>query len=475
MRKITSFVLALILCTGMLVSTYASDAPSEWAEDGVNQAITMGLVPRHLQAQYTQAITRAEFANLAAHTYFIGARRNFSAFLDFYDTDYWYVSAIAGLGVVTGMGDGNFAPYDLITREQAAVMAARLAYQMDIHLPQATAAFADNDQISYWAIDSVAQMQAANIMSGVGGNMFDPMGTFTREQSVVMLHRLFEMRRPIYVRAVPGVTVPMPIPSAYLSIHGSVSDVHAYQRWLDNMQQGFFPYEVITGRIRGGSTSTGGGYLYNFSINLSDGTIWGWGENVNGWLGNGTREDSAVPVLIMDGVFDGMASSSGVALRHNGDLLTWGGNQNGLVGDGTTADRLSPFLVMDNVVAYAKGGSAIIALQEDGTLWAWGNNRNAMLGDGTTTNRHTPVQILDNVVSIGTFLVGSQPRFMALCTEGHLWSWGQNRFLALSSSYEPIIIVRDFEEPQREVGVGRTLIDDNGNSLGHWTGFSRQL
>ncbi|MCL2574441.1 MAG: S-layer homology domain-containing protein [Defluviitaleaceae bacterium] len=99
---------------------------------------------------------------------------------------------MGALGIVQGVGDGNFNPGGTLTREQAAVMLARLADVLGHTLPHANAAFADNSAISPWAIYAVGQMQAAEIMGGIGDNMFAPAGLYTREQSIVTILRLFE-------------------------------------------------------------------------------------------------------------------------------------------------------------------------------------------------------------------------------------------------------------------------------------------
>ena len=62
------------------------------------------------------------------------------------------------LGVVTDVGDGNFAPNQHLTHEQAAVMLARLANVIEQPLPPSAPTFADNNQISSWAIEAVGQM-----------------------------------------------------------------------------------------------------------------------------------------------------------------------------------------------------------------------------------------------------------------------------------------------------------------------------
>ena len=97
------------------------------------------------------------------------------------------------MGIVNGVGNGNFNPNGQLTREQAAVMLARLANVIGQPLPQSTPTFADNAQISSWAFEAVGQAQAVGIMGGVGDNRFAPSGDYTREQSIVTILRLFEL------------------------------------------------------------------------------------------------------------------------------------------------------------------------------------------------------------------------------------------------------------------------------------------
>jgi len=97
------------------------------------------------------------------------------------------------LGVVTGVGNGNFNPNGMLTREQAAVMIVRLSDAIGQPLQPSASTFADNAQISSWAVDAVGQMQATGIMGGVGDNNFAPQGDYTREQSIITILRLLEM------------------------------------------------------------------------------------------------------------------------------------------------------------------------------------------------------------------------------------------------------------------------------------------
>ena len=169
--------------------------PSPWAVEEVARAIELGLVPQNLQSNYTQATTRAEFAALVVTLYetVTGREIAIDRSIAFSDTTDINVHKAATIGVVTGVGDNRFAPDSSLTREQAAVMLARLAYAIGQPFPESAPTFADNADVSYWAIDAVGRVQAAGIMGGVGDNRFAPRGDYTREQSIVTILRLFDI------------------------------------------------------------------------------------------------------------------------------------------------------------------------------------------------------------------------------------------------------------------------------------------
>lgn len=265
---------------------------------------------------------------------------------------------------------------------------------------------------------------------------------------------------PTDVRVVPNpdiTMVPMPFPE------GIADNRNAKLDWVRDIIEGFFPdiqWAGWDGRPNLGWTHSSEG-LINFFVTLPNDSIWGWGENNRGQLGDGTTENRLVPVMIMDNVFESGAGS-GFALRHDGGLWTWGQNIR------TTANnRNSPFLVMDNVVSVGSGSASMFALRDDGTLWAWGNNSRGHLGDGTTENRDSPVMILDNVVSITRSDI---PHMLVLRTDNSLWGWGQRHDGAqwLDFSSVPVMISRNFVAPS----PGTALIGDDGTSFGIWSGFA---
>jgi len=97
-------------------------------------------------------------------------------------------------------------------------------------------------------------------------------------------------------------------------------------------------------------------------------------------------------------------NSHSIGLKGDGTVWTWGWNVWGQLGDGTTTNRTTPMQIngLSGVRAIAGGNSHTIALKDDGTVWTWGYNLYGQLGDGTTTNRKAPVQVseLSGVIAI---------------------------------------------------------------------------
>ena len=169
--------------------------------------------------------------------------------------------------------------------------------------------------------------------------------------------------------------------------------------------------------------SVSAGFYYTMAIE-TDGSLWAWGSNSSGVLGDGTTISRDFPVKIMDDVLS--VSSTGfyhtMAIKTDGSLWAWGFNSSGTLGDGTTTDKHSPVKVMDDVFSVSVGKYHTMAIKTDGSLWAWGSNYSGALGDGTKVNKLSPVKVMDDVLSVSA----GYEHTMAIKTVGRLWAWGDN-------------------------------------------------
>jgi hypothetical protein len=112
--------------------------------------------------------------------------------------------------------------------------------------------------------------------------------------------------------------------------------------------------------------------------------------------------------------------SHSLAIKPDGSLWGWGRNDFGQLGDGTTKNRLTPVRIMGGVAAVMAGRTHSAALTTNGTLWVWGDNASGQLGDGTTTRHLKPVRIMDGVAAVA----GGVFHTLALKNNGELWAWG---------------------------------------------------
>lgn len=154
-------------------------------------------------SSYAEPISREKFCKIALNLFKKACPEKYKEIPDGYyesdklpkftDTNSEYVRQMAYLGVVTGVSEGVFDPEGQLTREQAATILCRLANAMELKLPEGAPDFTDNAAISSWAKDAVGQMQAAGIMGGLGGGQFGPQGTYSWEQSIATIMRIYDM------------------------------------------------------------------------------------------------------------------------------------------------------------------------------------------------------------------------------------------------------------------------------------------
>ena len=160
-----------------------------------------------------------------------------------------------------------------------------------------------------------------------------------------------------------------------------------------------------------------------------DGTVVGWMASEPG--APNLPLDSSASVHTVPGLSNVMAlaasgnvTGTGYALRGDGTVWSWGDNGHGELGNGSpyATGGLAPVSI-SGVVRVGAGDQIGYAVKGDGTLWAWGRNDQGQLGDGTTTDRHEPVQVagLTDIVSIA----GGSYLSYAVDSAGRLWRWGK--------------------------------------------------
>ena len=176
--------------------------------------------------------------------------------------------------------------------------------------------------------------------------------------------------------------------------------------------------------------SIGDGCYHSVAVK-NDGTVWAWGYNYFGQLGNGTTQPSSLPGQVA-GLTRALSVAGGyyhsLALQIDGTVWSWGQSNYGQLGDGTLAQRNLPVQVsgLSQVTAIAAGLFHSLALTSDGTAWSWGYNCYGQLGNGTITNTNLPVQV--SGLSNGVSIAGGGYHSLALQRDGTIWAWGYNTY-----------------------------------------------
>lgn len=181
------------------------------------------------------------------------------------------------------------------------------------------------------------------------------------------------------------------------------------------------------------------------------GALWTWGRGASGELGSGARDNSSVPVKVMDGVTAvSIANGVSAAIKSDKSLWMWGSNYHGQLGTKGSGDvnigggnnfdhaskhyvHITPVKVMDDVASVQAGSFYTAAIKTDGSLWMWGDNQYGHIGnngESDKTDRYgyvyqtEPVKIMDSV-SYATFNEDAHT-VAAIQTDGSLWMWGKN-------------------------------------------------
>ncbi|MFF0943293.1 S-layer homology domain-containing protein [Kocuria sp. CPCC 205300] len=399
------------------------------------------------------------------------------------------ISWLAQTGVSTGWsGPENtslFRPYQPVLRDQMAAFLYRMAGSPAFEAP-ATSPFADVP-ISHGFYEEISWLAQAGISNGWtrsdGTKMFRPYQPVLRDQMAAFLYRM--AGSPAF--EAPAISPFADIPTS----HGFYEEIS----WLaaTGVSTGWSGPERtrLFGPYRPVLRDQMAAFLYRIDPLLpgrdaptteivnsgdsayairADGTVWAWGRNDFGQLGNGATTDSSVPVQVAglsdvenletnisatyalrtDGTvwaWGGVMTDSSVpvqmaglseiqslatntstayALRADGTVWAWGANSFGQLGDGTTTDSSAPVQVtgLSDVRSIAADHFTAYALRADGTVWAWGRNNFGQLGNGTTTNSSVPVQV-DGLSDVEDLRPARDSAY-ALTTDGAVWAWGGN-------------------------------------------------
>ena len=182
----------------------------------------------------------------------------------------------------------------------------------------------------------------------------------------------------------------------------------------------------------------------------NDGTLWAWGLNGNGQLGDGTTTNRAVPTPVgtdTDWAYVSAGGYHSLALKTDGSLWSWGSNAQGQLGRTVTGSNNTTPVQVGSTTGWGSisaGSIFSMAIDPNGYLFAWGDNGSGQLGIGGTTQQNAPVQVGSATwsrVSAGGYWVYMDPATAAhaagIQSDGTLWTWGANSAGQLGRSTSP--------------------------------------
>ena len=178
------------------------------------------------------------------------------------------------------------------------------------------------------------------------------------------------------------------------------------------------------------------GYLFTLAIG-NNGNIYGWGVNNYGQLGDSSKQNSSVPVMVKlpQGVTAKEVAAGetfAVALGSDGNVYAWGQNNYGQLGDGSTVNDSIPVMVKMPSGITAKQVFAApffaLAIGSDGNVYSWGSNSTGNLGDSTKTNSSVPVMVKMPAGITATAISAGSSYGLAIGNDGNVYAWGGNGF-----------------------------------------------
>jgi len=218
----------------------------------------------------------------------------------------------------------------------------------------------------------------------------------------------------------------------------------------------------------------------------SDNSLWSWGSNVDGCVGNGNTDMQNTPYKL-DGKWNVISAGENfsIAIRDNGTIYSWGGNTLGELGLGDKNNRLTPTAVVaqgdlfsdwdtSKFINISAGDSHVLAMQENGTVWGWGNN-----GFGQLTNNSsgadeelTPIKI--DLIGV-KYLSSGAEYSMAIYNDGTMRGWGDSQYGTIGSNSWDVNIKFPVQESTQshnwiavDAGIVHTVAIDKYGQLWAW-------
>jgi alpha-tubulin suppressor-like RCC1 family protein len=240
------------------------------------------------------------------------------------------------------------------------------------------------------------------------------------------------------------------------------------------------PVSVVGGFTDWSQVSAGS---YSSLAVRQNGTVWAWGRNTCGQLGDNTTVSKSSPVSVIGGFTDWCQVSAGrdlsLGIRQNGTAWGWGRNGDGggfgQVGDNTTITRSSPVSVVGGFTDWCQVAGAYthsLGVRQNGTAWAWGQGSLGRLGDNTIVNKSSPVSV------VGGFCdwcqVAGYTHSLGVRQNGTAWAWGANNYGKLGDNTtvvrsSPVSVVGGFTDwCQVSAGYRFSLGVRTGGTLYAW-------
>jgi alpha-tubulin suppressor-like RCC1 family protein len=232
----------------------------------------------------------------------------------------------------------------------------------------------------------------------------------------------------------------------------------------DNGSADQYAPEKVTATGFSGIGKIAAGASHAIAVTADGSGVWTWGYNNHGQLGIGTTGLAFANFPVQITGLSGVASVAGgdfnsFALKSDGTVAAWGYNAAGQLGNGSNTDSDVPVPVntLTGVTSVSAGYSQTIALKSDGTIWAWGADASGELGNGTTTGSNTP---LANGFTAATGCSAGYFFTLALKNDGTAWAWGDNVSGQLgNATFQP----PSFGTPSSTPSVAIPLGDLNGD------------